>query len=113
MTDKTRDTLKIGMDINAREITLTITADEAKEILTALSESTKWIPCSERLPEEDKEVLIFTKDKEINKAYHTLKEWSDTQWEWFVFGTLGYSLTYSEDEVLAWQPLPEPYKKGE
>ena len=70
----------------------------------------EWIPVSERLPKEDKEVLIFTKDKEINKAYHTLKEWSDTQWEWFVFGTLGYSLTYSDNEVLAWQPLPEPYK---
>ena len=70
----------------------------------------EWIPVSKRLPEEDREVLIFTKDKEINKAYHTLKEWSDTQWEWFVFGTLGYSLTYSDDEVLAWQPLPEPYK---
>lgn len=80
--------------------------------ISALSENKgEWIPVSERLPEEDKEVLIFTKDKEINKAYHTLKEWSDTQWEWFVFGTLGYSLTYSDDEVLAWQPLPEPYKE--
>ena len=73
-------------------------------------EKGEWLPCSERLPEEDKEVLIFTKDKEINKAYHTLKEWSDTQWEWFVFGTLGYSLTYSDNEVLAWQPLPKPYE---
>lgn len=79
-------------------------------LLSVLNESDNWIPVSERLPEEDKEVLIFTKDKEINKAYHTPKEWSDTQWEWFVFGTLGYSLTYSDDEVLAWQPLPEPYK---
>ena len=39
MTDKTMDTLKIGVDIYASEITLTITADEAREILSALSES--------------------------------------------------------------------------
>ncbi len=46
MTEKTIDTLKIGTDINAREITLTITADEARQILSALSESDnkgEWI----------------------------------------------------------------------
>ena len=40
MTDKTMTTLKIGADINA-ETTLTITADEAREILHAIKEKDK------------------------------------------------------------------------
>lgn len=51
MTDKTMDILKIGVDIYASEITLTITADEAGEILSALSESAEnkgeWIKMGE------------------------------------------------------------------
>lgn len=70
----------------------------------------RWIPVSERLPEDDEDVLIFTIDKSIYKASHTLKEWTEKQYEWFVIGTLGWSLTYKEDEVLAWMPLPEPFK---
>lgn len=70
----------------------------------------RWITVSEKLPEDDKDVLIFTIAKSIYKACHSLKEWTDDQYEWFVMGTIGWSLTYEDDEVLAWMPLPEPYK---
>lgn len=73
----------------------------------------KWIPVSERLPEMDESVLICTDKGEMTVAYHTLKEWSEKETEWFVFGTLGFALTYEDDEVLAWMPLPEPYKGEE
>ncbi len=68
-----------------------------------------WIPCSERLPEEDEDVLVCTEDGIIEKAYHTLKEWCEDEWEWFIFGTLGYSYALNDYEVIAWMPLPEPY----
>ena len=70
----------------------------------------RWIPVSEKLPEDDKDVLIFTIAESIYKACHSLKEWTEDHYEWFVIGTIGWSLTYEEDEVLAWMPLPEPYK---
>ena len=71
----------------------------------------EWIPVSERLPEEEVEVLIYTADKEINKAYRRIKSWTEDCMEWLVFETLGYSYTYNDNEVVAWMPLPEPYRK--
>ena len=83
-----------------------------KDILNYL-EQTTWIPVSERLPEEDIEVLIYTADKKINKAYRRIKSWTEDCMEWLVFETLGYSYTYNDDEVVAWMPLPEPYTESE
>ena len=61
-----------------------------------------WIPCSERLPEENTEVLIARKKNkhEINMGYH-IKEvgWYDQCYHHFV------------DDVLAWMPLPDPYRE--
>lgn len=64
----------------------------------------EWIPCSERLPEEGKLVLvtlnpIFLKDSVhpvIITKYTTEKDsWIHT----------------IPDAVLAWMPLPEPYRR--
>lgn len=55
----------------------------------------RWIPCSERLPEYKVEVLAFNCDGEY-EVNHTIDEEDD---EWFF------------DGVIAWMPLPEPYKE--
>lgn len=73
----------------------------------------KWIPTSEKLPKDDDEVLIYTTDNKINKAYRRHKEWTENQKEWLVFETLGYGYIYDDDEVLAWMPLPKPYEPQE
>ena len=63
-----------------------------------------WIPCSERLPEEDVEVLVYIKDCEGNYYYDLT--YFHIVWQTEIGGM------YSS--VIAWQPLPEPYKpKGE
>ena len=82
----------------------------------------RWIPCSERLPEEDTEVLISYRYKEgegdtdhVNiditsygttcfggREIHTLKEWRQP-----------FDYFHANYEVIAWMPLPEPYKGGE
>ncbi len=116
MTEKTKTILKMGVDIYASEITLTITADEAKEILTALSEQKKgeWIPVSERLPKE----YSF-----VNCTCHSLV---DDREDWVVetvYIPLPPNSPYSdwgnipmlndkECEVIAWmyREIPEPYK---
>ena len=64
----------------------------------------KWIPVSERLPEENKSVLVYA--PEYNNIYCAYLE-GDT---WFIFGSYG---TYAVANVIAWMPLPKPYEPQE
>lgn len=78
------------------------------EVGTEMS-SPNWIPCSERLPRERGDYLIWyrfydvIKDKTMSAckiAYYSteLEHWLGLR-----------DIEYSRDEVLAWMPLPEPY----
>ena len=64
----------------------------------------KWIPVSERLPEDGEVVLFSTKtDRVFNGRYFA----DDTDFQWYAFR----DETFVEDNVItAWMPLPEPYK---
>ena len=56
-----------------------------------------WIPCSERLPKESHDYLICDdKGNVYSSTYHNNR--------WFV--------NFATDEVIAWQPLPAPYREG-
>lgn len=82
--------------------------DDGKDI----NAPSNWVPCSERLPEEGKEVLAqFTA-----RVRHTNGQVDEAVYI--------YPLHYEKGEwknfhgmpngkVEAWQPLPEPYKGGE
>lgn len=103
----------------------------------------KWIPCSERLPEPEKEVLIMANRKYtggkiipiITTAIYengtilendSIWNWSDIggEWNeeeecyiipegWFEYRHYNPDEVYNnaiDDKVIAWQPLPEPYK---
>ena len=74
-----------------------------------------WIPCSERLP-EDEYVLISKKPSKISGdkwcvaiAIRTADQRSrKVQWRDTGFGVI------PDDNVLAWMPFPEPYQgRGE
>lgn len=73
-------------------------ADTIVELESKLAER-EWIPCSERLPEVDVEVLTTTDWSDILIAW--LNE--DGTWE-------TEELILANDEILAWMPLPKPYK---
>ena len=91
---------------------------EALEALPAVQPEQRWIPVTERLPENDNEVLITVWDAEddyveVYKGFYQGHEWW-TQW--------CHGCSKIKDEpcgeniVVAWMPLPEPYRgrwKGE
>lgn len=81
--------------------------DRAVELTKTAPKVGEWIPCSERLPSTEKQyksVLLQLKNSMvvgyINKAG-----------QWFVDSGDGWCADL-DDEPIAWQPLPEPYKEG-
>ena len=72
----------------------------------------RWIPCGERLPEEDGQYLITVKYKHVNDSYEDVYaehgEWYDGRWDMFCFGHCG-----EVEDIIAWMPLPEPYKEDD
>ena len=77
----------------------------AKTYVEQLPSAKQWIPCSERLPEEFKRVLCCTDKEEMFLACV------------YIFDN-GYTFDNEErmmwdGDVVAWMPLPEPYKGGD
>ena len=100
------------------------------ESLPSAQPEQRWIPCSERLPETDNKnsinnynVLLWVKDKShperepqiyLGKLRHIDgDDGSGNFWgvkthpcDWTIWGWC----YFNEPEVIAWMPLPEPYK---
>lgn len=69
-----------------------------------------WIPCSERLPEENGQYLITVKYVHVDgydDIYAEHGEWTDGKWDMFCFGHCG-----KVENIIAWMPLPESYREG-
>ena len=80
---------------------------EIKALPSAQPEQ-RWIPCSERLPEADEY------NGDVAKYYLVQNEYGDMlvarythsdYWEQI------YQLKPISDEIVAWMPLPEPYRE--
>ena len=73
----------------------------------------EWISVNERLPEDMQRVLIwfeYFRYGDFNCMYQTygFGYVCDGKWSPFINGETGWQ----DYKVIAWQPLPEPYKKG-
>ena len=120
---------------------------KALEKLPSAQPERRWIPCSERLPDNRVDVLIcYRVWQQYAKRYvyaivngwyarkHSVNENVFSEWEadcdykededefyiqegWYEFTTQGNGdlMNWYIDgaEVVAWMPLPEPYKEGE
>lgn len=77
--------------------------------IKALENEPKWIPVSERLPEYGREVLTCNDGGyiEIQSCESTYTYWENQFGDW---SAIDEDLW---DEVVAWMPLPEPYKGAE
>jgi len=62
----------------------------------------KWIPVSERLPENRKEVLV-TDDTDIFTGWYEEDKWCSCYEEFWPYS----------DPIIAWMPLPKPYEPQE
>ena len=65
----------------------------------------QWIPCSERLPEEETDVLVCNADGKINISRGSYSTEIQNDWIWYTTG-------WRFGEVVAWMPFPEPYKEN-
>ena len=73
-----------------------------------------WIPCSERMPKDEEEVLVwfeYFRYGNYNCLFqrHGLSFTLNGEWSGFINGSSGWQ----QLKVIAWQPLPTPYQKGE
>ena len=87
--------------------------------VTPQERKAEWIPCSERLPEEDKEVLISYRYKEGEGDTSNVSVDITTYGQMYFGGNkvgndkhwrAPFEYFESNYEVIAWMPLPEPYK---
>ena len=68
-----------------------------------------WIPCRTALPKEDGQYIVTVKYEHVDgyeDIYSEHGEWVDGHWD------AGYGHCGRVEKVLAWQPLPTPYREG-
>ena len=84
------------------------TAIRAMEVLRGLPSAwpeQQWIPCSERLPDKKDDYLCSYN----GCAVADICEYDPDRNEWGFFYDGGWKVV---SNVIAWMPLPEPYKEG-
>lgn len=64
-----------------------------------------WITCSERLPDERGTYIVNAIENHM--VHVTFAKWMPRMKKWNLTGSRYYW------KVTAWQPLPQPYQKGE
>lgn len=97
-----------------------------RTIIQAL-ESQRWIPVSERLPENLQTVNVTWQNHEPEPYYHDIKDRSfvatavyyNEDWYWYSTTCADYLGEYGRNdvdkideaiEIIAWMPLPTPYR---
>ena len=92
---------------DTKELCRICVVDDAIEIVKQEAEQYNdvWIPCSERLPDYGERVLLqdFFGNITLEKCERKKKVKGFTDGNWWS----------SANNYIAWQPLPQPFQKGE
>lgn len=67
-----------------------------------LRKSLQWIPAEEQLPENERSVLLCGAQGWVDIGWYTQGVWRT-----------GFSAAEITKDVVAWMPLPEPYRAQE
>ena len=108
------DEKKLIKELSKNSVFEKITNAEGKNIFEIIKEQPQvggWIPVSERLPENECGVLVTVNGKHNNITFIDaleIAEYDSTE-GWIIEGYLDWT----NPDVTAWQPLPEPYKESE
>lgn len=92
-----------GFVVDKEELTKALMYDrqQYEKGYTDGCEANKWISCEERLPETDKYVLCQGNYSQFIACIDSLdNKWRDDHY-------------HTRTTIIAWMPLPAPYKKGE
>lgn len=89
----------------------TIEALSAKLQAANMENGGGWISCEDRLPEDGIDVLVwfeYFRYGEYNRLFQTIgiSFAHNGEWSGFVNGSSGWN----QLSILAWQPLPKPYR---
>ena len=77
--------------------------DPAIEMALQALKRQQWIPCNERLPEDDRSKVVTLANGNTECGYYSNGDW------WCI----GDSISLENPTVIAWMPLPEPYEVEE
>ena len=102
--------------------------DKVLENVPSAQPEQRWIPCSERLPENNDPVNVSWVNHNPEVYYADIKDkpftatahYHNGRWYWFSSVTQDYLNEYDvwtpdlvdkDVEITAWMPLPEPYRE--
>ena len=70
----------------------------------------RWIPVTERLPEDNRQVLVYAQSTHFALAKYDEMMKPNGEWkkQWVTFDA--WKPYYTIQNVIAWMPLPEPWR---
>ena len=113
---------------NSSDFAQTPTWNDAVSLVWSMPSAQQWIPCSERLPEDLEEVNVTWVNHAPEQYYDFVKDKHFTgsavyykgSWYWYSSTCDDILAEYGRNEmdkiddgieVVAWMPLPKPYKE--
>lgn len=91
-------------DLDRGKITLGEYEERIKPLCDEIKPWNGWIPTNERLPEKRENVLLSTNGGLVEEGFYFETNEFHTIWKGLVTRS-----TYWDDEITAWQSLPNPY----